>query len=153
MNRTSKFAAFLIALALVAAFFIAPTAAHAQSGSGTVTATGGGRAEVSGSGEVSITGNGTLSVYDRAGDATISISGNGRKTTREYRNGAKLITYSGYDGTATVSGTNIQVILTGTKIDLSATGTGIVRLRGKGSYTLNGAAGEWTNNGIVLTLG
>lgn len=117
-------------------------------GTGTVTATGDGSAGIRGAGDVSLSGNGTLLVIDRAGDATILVQGDGFRVERGSR-----ILYRGFNGTATVSGSDFSVGLRGTGIELEATGTGAVRLIGTGTYTINGATGEWLpGEGVTLSL-
>ena len=77
-----------------------------------------------------------------AGDADITVTGYGTK--KEFPDG--WLQYSGFHGSADVSGTRIVVILAGVGIDLSAQGRGRVILWGHGSYDINGQSGEWSMN-------
>jgi hypothetical protein len=147
---------FSIALlaALVGAGVFAPQAVLAQSGggSGTLTASGDGLAGIRGSGTVTISGNGILWIRDRAGDASIQVSGNGTK--RELSNG--WIRYAGFQGEAVVSGSQITVALSGYDIRLTASGTGKFVLRGNGTYTVEKGGfivtGAWTESAEVSSM-
>ncbi len=141
-------------IALVGAGIFAPQSAYAQSGggNGTLKATGDGLAGIRGNGTVTISGNGILWIRDRAGDAVINVSGNGK---RAEKNG--WIRYSGFQGQATVSGSQITVALSGYDINLEATGTGKFILRGNGSYTVEKDGiivldGVWTEEAQVFSI-
>lgn len=116
------------------------------SGTGTVTAYGSGRAELTGSGEVTISGSGTLIIISDEDDA-IEVSGEGRRYVR-----GRYTIIRGFDGTAIISGRNLFVSLRGTDIRLEAAGTGTVKLWGRGSYSFNGQTGDWTPDGVTLSL-
>ncbi len=144
-----------MAVALVGAGMFAPQAVLAQSGggSGTLTASGDGLAGIRGNGAVTISGSGILWIRDTAGDAVINVSGNG---TRHERPGG-WIRYSGFQGQATVSGSQITVALSGFGIDMVATGTGKFILRGNGSYSVEKdglviMTGAWTEQAEVFSI-
>jgi hypothetical protein len=119
----------------------------AQTASKTLTAEGKGAALFQGNGTITISGTGTLRIRDVAGDAQISVSGNGRrKATTE--NG--WTRYAGFRGSATITGTNVVVELTGGSIKLKATGNGTYVLRGKGtaSVTVDGSTTTSSWSGV-----
>jgi len=154
-NRFYPLFAIAVLLALVGAAAFAPQSALAKAGggSGTLTASGDGLAGIRGNGTVTLSGNGVLYIRDRAGDASIQVSGNG--TRRELPNG--WIRYVGFRGEAVVSGSQITVALSGYDIQLTASGTGKFVLRGHGSYTIqkDGAtvvSGAWTETAEVFTI-
>lgn len=137
-------------LALLAATAFAPQPALADSGGGTgvLTASGNGLAWIRGNGTITISGNGILEIRDHAGDAEIRVSGAGKKT--ELAGG--VIRYIGFNGSATVSGSDVSVSLSGYNIRLEARGTGKFILRGNGTYTVNGVHGTWSRTRQVHTL-
>ncbi len=146
---------FALAVSLFSAALVAPQTAFAESGggTGTLTADGDGLAGIRGNGTVTISGNGILWIRDHAGDAAITISGNG---VRDALPGG-WIRYSGFNGSATVSGSQITVALSGYSIHLNATGTGKFVLRGNGSYSVvkDGdvvLTGSWTEDAEVLSI-
>jgi hypothetical protein len=122
--------------------------ANSESGTGTLTASGRGRAAVKGTGEINITGAGVLMVRDKGGDAIIEVDGKG--TRSELSNG--WIRYKGYEGSAYISGTDVEVVLTGVNIDLLVNGTGKVILRGRGTYQVGDLKGVWTLFGKTVVL-
>ncbi len=123
-------------------------AAEHGAGTGTLTAKGSGFAALRGNLSVTLTGSGMLVIRDHAGDATIEVTGHGRK--KEFPNGT--IVYVGFDGKAQISGSAIDVSLRGAKIELEATGTGRFLLRGHGSYHTDKDNGAWTEDGTVVIL-
>ncbi|MFV1950261.1 MAG: hypothetical protein ACC633_10090 [Anaerolineales bacterium] len=133
-----------LALVLMSAFMFTPNTAYAQSGGGTgsLTASGVGLAGVRGNGTATISGNGILYVRDYGGDANIQVSGEGVRT--ELPSG--WIRYSGFNGQATISGSNFKIGLSGFNINLYATGTGSFVLRGSGSYSVE-------KDGVVIASG
>jgi hypothetical protein len=137
-------------IALLAAVFFAPQTVLADSGGGTgiLTASGNGLAWIRGNGAIIISGNGILEIRDHAGDAAIRVSGAGKKT--ELAGG--VIRYIGFNGTATVSGSDVAVSLSGYNIRLEARGTGKFILRGSGTYTVNGVHGTWSRTRQIHTL-
>jgi uncharacterized protein YigE (DUF2233 family) len=139
----------------VGAVIFAPQTAYAQSsdGTGTLTASGDGLAGIRGNGKVKISGNGILWIKDHAGDAEINVTGNGIK--RELSGG--WIRYGGFQGQATVSGSQITVALSGYDINLKATGTGNFVLRGNGEFSVEKDGmiilnGNWSNKTEVYSL-
>ena len=154
-KRFSIVVSIAVALALMGATMVSPQAALAQSGggSGTLTASGDGLAGIRGSGTATISRSGILWIRDRAGDASIQVSGNGTKS--ELPSG--WIRYAGFQGEAVVSGSQITVALSGYDIQLTASGTGKFVLRGNGSYTVqkDGAtvvSGAWTESVQVFSI-
>ncbi len=152
MNTKRLSLVFSIAavIALLGATAFAPQTALAASGGGTgsLTASGDGLAGLRGNGTVNISGNGILWIRDRAGDALIQVSGNGRRA--ELPSG--WIRYVGFQGSAEVSGSNITVALSGYDIHLEASGTGKFVLRGNGTYQVNGLSGSWTEGPVIHSL-
>ncbi|NJL03837.1 MAG: hypothetical protein HC911_02745 [Chloroflexaceae bacterium] len=116
------------------------------SGTGTVTASGSGTAQINGSGTVQV-GPGAGIIWVR-GDADIQMDGRGRRTTLP--DGTVRIT--GWPGTVTVSGSDIQVRVVGEAIELQANGTGTVRLFGVGTYTVGDVTGEWQEAGVSVNF-
>lgn len=143
-------------LAVMTVVLALPAIAFAQSatvsGTGTLTAEGTGRAALHGSGTVTVSGSGALYIVDRGGDAQISIAGNGTRDTIQ-RHGQQVLRYRGFNGTATISGSHIIVVIRGRNIQLNAEGTGRAHLRGRGTYSVNGESGTWTARGVFVALG
>lgn len=110
-------------------------------GVGTVTAQGDGIALLGGRGTVDLGGNGILWVKDKAGNATIEVTGYGEK--EEFPDG--WIQYSGFNGSAHVEGKRIVVMIAGVDVELTAQGHGRVLLWGHGTYEINGITGEWVS--------
>ncbi|RME08112.1 MAG: hypothetical protein D6803_02100 [Anaerolineae bacterium] len=79
-------------------------------------------------------GNGTLWVRDHGGDMLIYIQGEGGR--EELGNG--WVRYSGFEGTATISGSDVTVAIAGDHIRLYARGQGRYALRGEGGYRTSG---------------
>ncbi|MCD6207344.1 MAG: hypothetical protein J7J06_05045 [Methanosarcinales archaeon] len=115
-------------------------------GTGTLTAEGSGTALVRGNIEIALAADaGSLSVRDRAGDMAIEVTGDGTRT----EDGSTVI-YTGFNGDATIAGSNVVVTMTGTGIDLTVDGTGTAILIGTGSYEVTHgdedvASGVWRN--------
>lgn len=157
MKIKRLFTVFTIALALAiicaGTLSAQPASADSGGGTGTLTASGDGLAGIRGNGSVTISGNGILWVRDRAGDASINVTGYGVKT--EMPNG--WIRYSGFQGNADVSGSMITVALSGYDINLKASGTGSYVLRGNGTYSVEKdgviiMSGAWTDSAEVQKL-
>ena len=147
-----------LVLAWALVFTVAPVATYAQdvevSGTGTLTAEGDGRATLYGGGDFSAAaGAGQLWIYDRHGDAEITVSGEGRLTKTLLANGDIRYYYRGFKGTATIRGSDVGIILKGIDMNLTATGTGHATLYGSGTYTINGESGTWSYQGVRLPLG
>jgi hypothetical protein len=111
-------------------------------GTGMLTAEGSGKACIMGDIEMQLVADaGSLSVRDRAGDMAINITGEGTRT----EDGARVI-YTGFNGDATISGSDVVVTMNGTGIELAVEGTGTAILSGTGSYEVtDGQSGEWRN--------
>lgn len=103
------------------------------SGTGALTASGNGKATMSGNMEMDISAkSGVLTITDYDGNAEVDVTGYGTK--EDLGNGA--VRYSGFDGTASISGSSVTVVITGDDIELTADGTGSAVLRGHGTYNV-----------------
>ncbi len=146
----------LVALLLVVGGI--PLVSYAQGvtveGTGTLTAEGDGRATLYGGGTVTASaGAGQLWIYDRNGDAEITVTGEGRLRKTVLVNGDIRYYYRGFKGNADIRGSDVGIILKGLDITMNAEGTGRVHLYGDGTYTVNGERGLWTYQGVHLMLG
>ncbi|MBA1341688.1 MAG: hypothetical protein C5S40_06050 [ANME-2 cluster archaeon] len=100
-------------------------------GTGKLTASGTGKATISGDVNVEIIAkSGVLTINDYDGNAEVDVTGYGTKDDLD--NGA--VRYSGFDGTAGISGSSVTVVILGDDIELIADGTGSAVLRGYGTY-------------------
>ncbi|MEW6528659.1 MAG: hypothetical protein AB1391_02105 [Candidatus Micrarchaeota archaeon] len=118
-------------------------------GTGNLYAKGNGTAVLTGSGTVKVNGaEGTLTIVDYASDVQVTIIGQGTKTV----NGSTTI-YTGFDGAATITGSNMHITIEGTNIDLEASGTGTVILTGHGTYrkSKTGTETNWKSSGTVVS--
>ncbi|MBC2763418.1 MAG: hypothetical protein HF970_08900 [ANME-2 cluster archaeon] len=101
------------------------------SGTGKLIASGDGKATMSGDMEAKISARGgILTITDYDGNAEVDVTGYG---TKEYI-GDGIVRYSGFDGTAGISGSSVTVEILGDDIELTAEGIGSVILRGYGTY-------------------
>jgi len=101
------------------------------SGTGKLIATGNGKATMSGDMEAKISARGgMLTITDYDGNAEVDVTGYGTKEDI----GDGVVRYSGFDGTAGISGSSVTVVVLGDDIELTAEGTGSVILRGYGTY-------------------
>ncbi len=152
MKTTKKLAAILfgvLAMMSVAAFAGPAGAVESGDGTGVLHAEGHGTAALHGGGSIEISGSGRLYIIDVAGDADINVTGNGTLTETD----RGVMIYRGFDGTASITGSNVKVALVGRNIVLDARGTGVFYLRGEGTYTVNGHEGRWSPTGTRLSLG
>jgi len=115
-------------------------------GTGTLTAEGSGTALVRGDIEMQLSADaGSLSVVDRDGDRIITVTGDGARI-----DDGSIVVYTGFNGDATISGSDVVVTMTGTGIDLTVDGTGTAILIGTGLYEVTGGrSGEWRNPDLV----
>ena len=115
-------------------------------GTGTLTAEGSGTTLVRGDIEMQLSADaGSLSVVDRDGDMIITVTGDGART-----DDGSIVVYTGFNGDATISGSDVVVTMTGTGIDLTVDGTGTAILIGTGLYEVTGGrSGEWRNPDLV----
>ena len=115
-------------------------------GTGTLTAEGSGTALVRGDVEMQLSADaGSFSVCDRAGDMAINVAGEGTRT-----DDGSIVIYTGFNGDATITGSDVVVTMTGTGIELAVDGTGTAVLIGTGSYEVaGGRSGEWRNPDLV----
>ena len=103
------------------------------SGTGTLTASGNGRATISGNMEMEISArSGVLTITDYDNNAEVDVTGYGIK--EDLGNGA--LRYSGFDGTASISGSSVTVVILGDGIKLITEGIGSAVLRGYGTYKI-----------------
>ncbi len=101
------------------------------SGTGKLIATGNGKATMSGNMEAKISARGgILTITDYDGNAEVDVTGYGAKEDI----GDGVVRYSGFDGTAGISGSSVTVVILGDDIELTAEGIGSVILRGYGTY-------------------
>ena len=140
--------AFVLSLGLIGLQPASAATAVAESGggSGTLIAQGKGVAWVRGNGAFTVSGSGVLRYRDWGGDAQVTVNGTQRNTFK-----GRWIRLGGYHGTATITGTNVQIELTGVNITLNATGTGKYVLRGQGSYTKTISGTTTTGNWVNVT--
>lgn len=165
---------WMIAVVLVLALLAIPASAFAQdtSAEGSTTARGAGVLHAHGDGTVTIrlvphdfdppnqfnaTGDGVLHIVDFAGDANITVNGEGERHSFDYQ-GYTGIVYRGFNGRVEVSGSSFAVRLRGTGITLDAQGAGWVRLVGEGEYQTSGIyggnnSGVWTEAGTTVNMG
>ena len=115
-------------------------------GTGTLTAEGSGGALIRGDIEMQLSADaGSLSVCDRAGDMTINVIGEGTRS-----DDGSIVVYTGFNGEAAITGSDVVVTMTGTGIELVVEGTGTAVLIGTGSYeVVGGRSGEWRNPDLV----
>jgi hypothetical protein len=115
-------------------------------GTGTLTAEGSGTALVRGDIEMQLSADaGTLSVCDRAGDMVINVTGEGTRTED-----GSIVVYTGFNGEAAITGSDVVVTIIGTGIELTVEGTGTAVLIGTGSYeVIGGRSGEWRNPDLI----
>ena len=110
------------------------------SSTGALAAQGNGKATISGNLDIKVNGkDGILIIKDYDEDAVIEIEGKGIKEMLD----DGTIKYEGFDGSATIKGSSITVVITGDNIELNAEGTGSAVLRGHGSYNANGNQNMW----------
>jgi len=134
-----------LVLSLLAALTLPGLALAASgNGNGALRAWGNGVGVVRGNGSMTLSGNGSLWVQDNAGDMQIYIQGEGVR--EDLGDGWTL--YSGFDGTATISGSEVTVAIAGDHIRMYARGAGHFALRGEGGYRTSGDG--WTMDVALL---
>jgi hypothetical protein len=99
-------------------------------GSGRMTGNGLGMVEFKGKGTLKVTGSGNLTVSK---NAKVTINGKGTKSVS-----GNTVSYSGFDGSATVKGKNVSGSLSGTVKTCSISGKGKVTTEGDGKVTARG---------------
>lgn len=113
------------------------------SGTGKLTATGNGKATMSGDMEAKISARGgILTITDYDGNAEVDVTGYGTKEDI----GDGVVRYSGFDGTAGISGSSVTVVVLGDDIELTAEGIGSVILRGYGTYDVEKDGSHTSSN-------
>jgi hypothetical protein len=146
----------LAALALLA-LLLAPVATAQDeeldsaevAGQGWIVALGNGVAQLEGSGLLHVVGRGKL-MLRTSGDDVVQVIGAGE---RDVLSDGTIVYQSDGFGHAFVSGTDVFVALEGQDIQLRALGNGAVTLIGSGGYRTNSVSGEWSAEGVTLTLG
>ncbi len=108
-------------------------------GAGVLKAQGDGIALLKGRAWIKVEGNGILWVKDIGGNASIEVTGYGKK--RVFPDGWQQ--YSGFHGRAIIKGKRVVVVISGVNVRLKAVGRGIARLWGHGTYEVNGISGMW----------
>ncbi len=148
--KNKRFLQFALSLTALIALLL-PTVVLAASGGGdgSLSAWGTGKGVVYGGGRISASGNGDLWIYDYAGDARIDIQGSG--TMNELPTG--WVHYEGFDGSASISGSEVTVVIAGSQIRLFARGSGRFALRGRGGYHTSGSGWTLDTNLIEATPG
>ncbi|MCB0882181.1 MAG: hypothetical protein KDC33_08200 [Thermoleophilia bacterium] len=125
----------LLALLIPAALAQAPDGRLQVAGAGTVTTDG----KVVMIGWATARKGARITVKDRAGDAQVTVNGQpqpARRGTVQVRRSGQFL----------ISGSRVTITVTGDSMNLSIAGNGLVRMRGVGTYSLNGGApGAWTN--------
>ena len=140
---------FLVGLTFVSAQDVSDVIA----GSGALTAEGDGTIALNGSGEVTITGQGNLFIVDRTHTASINIESEQQLFYREHKlRDNKVFSYNRFDGTATVAGDDIAIVMDGTNIQMSVSGTMMILLMGDGVYTMNDHTTDLTSDGTTISL-
>lgn len=135
-------------LFLLALLACGATALFAQQTTGTLTAQGDGSPRLyMATGTVQIAGSGALLVSH---NVTINLNGQTLTATKGALAGVPMDTYNGFNGSATISGTNFSVGMYGTGITLTVSGNGFAILFGTGAYTLTGADGKAVNGKWTL---
>jgi len=132
--------AFLATTAFTPAAFLQPVAGKETSA---FIATGDGVADVRGNLQLRARGSGVLWVHDEAGDASIIVTGKGKKI--DLGNG--WTEFIGYNGEAAIKGSKVTVSLNGVNIRFEVSGTGGFILRGRGSYHKSRFFGSWPATG------
>lgn len=122
---------------------------------GVVVVEGDGTVALNGSGEVIIEGDGTLFIVDRTDTATIHIDSTKRLHYKEQKTrGNTVYTYRRFDGTATIIGEDIAVVMDGINIKVSVSGTGAMFVDGAGTYIINqDEPQQWSAQGDLITIG
>lgn len=152
MNKKIGFIGAVLASAIISFAVFAPTASAAPptpgvalAGRGFLAAHGTGVAAVRGKMAYEATaGEGILLVQDYAGDANVNVTGHGQ--TGEWL-GFKV--YFGFSGHATITGSDVGVILVGHDVDLRVFGKGWAYLKGRGLYRVNaGSLHGWNDDGV-----
>ena len=123
---------------------------------GTAAASGQGLFVAHGRGVVAVRGTvtyrsgtpaGVLLVKDIAGNATIDVSGGVRGEFMGFT------AYAGFNS-ATISGSDVGMVVAGVDLYVTATGTGLAYVLGDGAYSLNGATSDsWTIRGRFVDVG
>jgi hypothetical protein len=119
-------------------------------GKGTISAQGNGLVKLKGTSDIEISGDGLLWIVDCSIDENleVQVQGDGEKMQTP----GFIWAYRGFNGTATISGGPMKVVLQGKDIDFTATGKGKLYLRGVGTYQRGDQINEWSELGEELTI-
>lgn len=119
-------------------------------GAGVLDAEGSGMAAVKGRMDLNVSADeGVLLVKDIAGDADVDVTGHGEKGKW-----MGFDVYFGFDGQASVVGSNVGVIVVGRGIDLHVAGKGWAYLKGRGTLEIRGFGSRlWTDEGTFAGIG
>ncbi|KPJ72381.1 hypothetical protein AMJ52_06530 [candidate division TA06 bacterium DG_78] len=119
-------------------------------GKGTISAQGNGFIKLKGTGDVEISGDGVLWIVDCSIDENleVQVQGDGEKMQTP----GFIWAYRGFNGSATISGGPMKVVLQGKDIDFTATGKGKLYLRGVGTYQRGDQINEWSELGEEITI-
>jgi hypothetical protein len=132
----------LLSLLVVPAGYAAPADHH-------VHCEGSGYAYLRGDVTVDVSARiGTLTFHNAGGDGVLTVTGVGRKIVR----GAWTYVY-GLNGQAHADGSLIGVTMSGRNVVLDAVGHGVLRVRGIGSCTIDGASVNWSNATQDIVVG
>ncbi|MDD5567134.1 MAG: hypothetical protein PHH01_02970 [Patescibacteria group bacterium] len=119
-------------------------------GSGELAAQGNGSFVISNNGSVSLKADGevTLQLYDWAGDAEVTTTGNASIESAD-----KKTTYRGFTE-ATITGKEYLILVKGSVTELSAEGGGRAFLSGTGTYQIEGGTAQSFEgaNGVIFTI-
>lgn len=145
-------------LTIIALLILGTTWIYAQeitTDKGIVIAEGDGTIALNGSGEVIIEGSGVLFIVDRTDTATIEIESTKRIRRQEKQTrGNTVYIYHRFNGTATIKGDDIAVVMDGLNISVSVSGTGTMLVAGDGIYTVNTEDPQpWLDEGVLITIG
>jgi hypothetical protein len=135
-----------IAIALIGFLVVNTTLAGEidKKGSGTISAQGKGVVKFMGSGKIDITGDGLLWVVDCSMDYNLQVMVTG-KGERVDKTPAFIYAYKGLDGTASINGGPMKLVLTG-KGEFAAKGKGKIILKGVGTYKIDDQKIPWTED-------
>jgi len=145
-------------LTVIALLILGTTMVYAQetiTEVGILIADGDGTIALNGSGEVMIEGDGTLFIVDRTDTATIEVENTKRiRRQKKKTRGNTVYVYNRFEGTATIKGDDIAVVMEGINISISVSGTGAMLVAGDGTFTLDTDDPQpWLDEGVLITIG
>src|SRR5437764_77359 len=111
--------------------------AQQVTGSGTLHAQGNGSANINlAGGSMTISGSGTFSYADNAGDGHLTLHGTGHKQAVD----SNAWAYSGFSGSATISGSSVYVTMSGSNLTVDVAGYSGAEFNGSWTCYANGTA-------------